>query len=44
MSELVSCQIENQVATITIQNGKVNAISHQVVDELNQAFDQAKKT
>jgi enoyl-CoA hydratase len=43
MSELVTCQIENHVATITIQNGKVNAISHQVVDALNQAFDQAEK-
>jgi enoyl-CoA hydratase len=43
MSELVTCQIENQVATITILNGKVNAISHQVVDELNRAFDQAEK-
>jgi enoyl-CoA hydratase len=43
MSEFVSPQIENQVATITIQNGKVNAISHQVLDELNQGFDQAEK-
>ena len=43
MSQLVSCQIENQVATITIQNGKVNAISHQVIDELNQSFDQAEQ-
>ena len=43
MSELVTCQIENQVATIIIQNGKVNAISHQVVDELNQALSQAEK-
>jgi enoyl-CoA hydratase len=43
MCEFVSPQIENQVATITIQNGKVNAISHQVLDELNQGFDQAEK-
>lgn len=43
MSELVSCHIKNQVATITIQNGKVNAISHQVVDQLNQALDQAQQ-
>ena len=42
MSELVTCQIADQIATITIQNGKVNAISHQVVDELNQALDQAE--
>jgi enoyl-CoA hydratase len=43
MSELISCKIENQVATITMQNGKVNAISHQVIDELNQALDQAEE-
>jgi enoyl-CoA hydratase len=43
MSQLVTCQIENQIATITIQNGKVNAISHQVLDELNQALDQAEQ-
>ena len=29
-------------AVITINNGKVNAISHEVIDELNEAFDQAE--
>ena len=29
-------------ATITINNGKVNAISHEVIDELNEAFNQAE--
>jgi enoyl-CoA hydratase len=43
MSALVTCHIENQVATITLQNGKVNAISHQVIDELNQSLDQAEQ-
>ena len=43
MNQLVTCQIENQIATITMQNGKVNAISHQVIDELNQAFSQAEQ-
>lgn len=43
MTELVTCHIENQVATITIQNGKVNAISHQVVDELNHSLDLAEQ-
>lgn len=42
MSEVVNCSIENNVATIRIQNGKVNAISHQVIDELNAALDQAE--
>jgi len=41
--ELVAINIENKVATITIQNGKVNAISHQVIDELNTALDQAQE-
>lgn len=44
MSELVTCNIENKVATITLQNGKVNAISHQVIDELNLALDQAEQS
>ena len=35
--------VENKVATITIQNGKVNAISHQVIDELNAALDKAQE-
>jgi enoyl-CoA hydratase len=35
--------IENQVATLTLNNGKVNAISHQVVDEFNQALDLAEQ-
>ena len=43
MIELVAINIENKVATITIQNGKVNAISHQVIDELNTALDQAQE-
>lgn len=43
MSEVVAIQIENNVATITIQNGKVNAISHEVIDQLNDALDQAEE-
>ena len=41
--ELVKINIENKIATITLQNGKVNAISPQVVDELNKALDQAEQ-
>ncbi|WP_286261554.1 crotonase/enoyl-CoA hydratase family protein [Thalassotalea atypica] len=40
---LVTTEIEEQIATITITNGKVNAISHQVIDELNAALDQAEQ-
>ncbi len=43
MTDVVAINIENKVATITIQNGKVNAISHQVIDELNKALDQAQE-
>jgi enoyl-CoA hydratase len=42
MTEVVATKIENNVATITIQNGKVNAISHQVIADINQALDQAE--
>ncbi len=40
--ELVNISIADQVATIQINNGKVNAISHQVIEELNAALDQAE--
>lgn len=43
MSELVAINIENSVATITIQNGKVNAISHDVIKQLNKALDKAEQ-
>ncbi len=41
--ELVSLEIENNIATITINNGKVNAISPQVIAEINSALDQAEQ-
>lgn len=43
MEKLVAYQAENQYVIITLQNGKVNAISHQVIDELNEAFDKAEQ-
>jgi enoyl-CoA hydratase len=43
VSEVVSIKIDNNVAIVTIQNGKVNAISHQVIDELNNALNQAEE-
>jgi len=43
VTDVVAINIENKVATITIQNGKVNAISHQVIDELNKALDKAQE-
>lgn len=41
--EFVNVLIEDGIANITLQNGKVNAISHQVVEELNAALDQAEE-
>jgi len=38
---LVNVEIENQIATITVNNGKVNAISPQVIEQINTALDQA---
>lgn len=43
MTNVVAIEIESQVATITIQNGKVNAISHQVIEEINKALDKAQE-
>ena len=40
MSELISYQFEDGIATLTLNNGKVNAISPAVIDAFNQV-DQA---
>ena len=40
---LVNIELANKVATITLQNGKVNAISNQLIDELNIALDSAEQ-
>lgn len=41
---LVNTSIENNIATITINNGKVNAISMQVIEEINQGLDEAESS
>ena len=41
--EFVDIQIEEGIATITLKNGKVNAISHPVIEQLNTALDQAEE-
>ena len=41
MNNTVSYTATETHATIVINNGKVNAISHEVIDELNEALDQA---
>jgi len=43
MSDLVSYELEDGIATLTLNNGKVNALSPAVFDALNDAFDRAEK-
>lgn len=41
MSDLISYQFEDGIATLTLNNGKVNAISPDVIAAFNAALDQA---
>jgi len=43
VTDLVSYQLNDGVATITISNGKANALSHEVFEALNTALDRAEK-
>lgn len=43
MSDLVQYALADGVATITLSNGKVNALSPQVIADINTALDQAEK-
>ncbi|SFM68119.1 crotonase/enoyl-CoA hydratase family protein [Halopseudomonas yangmingensis] len=43
MSELVSYRLADGIAFLTLSNGKVNAISPDVIDAFNAALDQAEK-
>jgi enoyl-CoA hydratase len=40
--KLVDLELKDKLAIITINNSKVNAISHQVIIEINSALDQAE--
>ena len=42
MSELIAYHLEDGIATLTLNNGKVNAISPDVIVAFNAALDQAK--
>ena len=42
MSELISYHLEDGIATLTLSNGKVNAISPDVIAAFNAALDQAE--
>ncbi|WP_426113435.1 crotonase/enoyl-CoA hydratase family protein [Pseudomonas sp. DSP3-2-2] len=43
MSDLISYHLEDGIATLTLSNGKVNAISPDVVAAFNAALDQAEQ-
>lgn len=43
MTELVSYELKDGVATIAIRNGKANALSHEVFEGLNAALDRAEQ-
>ena len=42
MSDLIAYHLEDGIATLTLSNGKVNAISPQVITAFNAALDQAE--
>ncbi|MGG2020721.1 crotonase/enoyl-CoA hydratase family protein [Pseudomonas sp. S8] len=42
MSELIAYHLEDGIATLTLNNGKVNAISPDLIAAFNAALDQAK--
>ncbi len=41
MSDLISYELSDGIATLTLSNGKVNAVSPQVIADLNTALDRA---
>ncbi|WQG57026.1 crotonase/enoyl-CoA hydratase family protein [Pseudomonas sp. RTB3] len=43
MSDLISYHLEDGIATLTLSNGKVNAISPEVIVAFNSALDQAEQ-
>jgi enoyl-CoA hydratase len=43
MSDLISYQLDDGIATLTLSNGKVNAISPDVVSAFNAALDRAEQ-
>ncbi|MBK1873600.1 crotonase/enoyl-CoA hydratase family protein [Marinobacter sp. 1-3A] len=43
MTDLVSYSLNDGVATVVLNNGKVNALSHEVFEQLHKALDQAEQ-
>lgn len=42
MSELVTYSLDDGIATLTLNNGKVNAFSHELIADFNRGLDQAE--
>ncbi|MBK7280071.1 crotonase/enoyl-CoA hydratase family protein [Candidatus Aalborgicola defluviihabitans] len=42
MSELVAYSLEDGIATLTLNNGKVNAFSHELIADFNRSLDRAQ--
>jgi len=42
MTELVAYHLEGGIATLTLNNGKVNAFSHELIAQFNTALDRAQ--
>ncbi len=43
MNDLVTYSLQDGVATLTLNNGKVNAFSHELIADFNSALDQAEQ-
>ena len=40
---MTSCVIENDIAIISLQEGKANAVSHNLIDDVSRGLDLAEK-
>jgi enoyl-CoA hydratase len=42
MSDTVTYRLENNIATITMDDGKANVLSTSMIEQINNAFNQAE--
>ena len=43
MNKIISYQVQENIATITMDDGKANAVSFQFLEEINASLDQAEQ-
>ena len=41
---MTSCVVENDIAIIELDEGRANAVSHQLIDDVSRGLDEAEKT